>query len=160
MLTSGGMEGGGDDALGSRRRGPRQWNLRAVDPEPILLEDRSHATADATWVRAVSIPTWEIVDGGDEGEGAGYASYLVSIRTSRGQYLRFHRRYTDFTVLHHCLKQFYDNVPDIPGRTFVARFDPNFLDRRRQQLEWFLMEVLLDPILTKSRPVRVFCHEG
>lgn len=149
------------DDVASRPRGDgssSEGGLRPVKPEPILLEDRSAASSEGTWVHAVSIPTWEIVEGGDTGNGAGYASFLVSIRTARGQYLRFLRRYTDFAVLHDSLKKDYDNVPDIPPRAIVARFNPAFLDERRRQLEWFLMEVLLDPILTKSGSVRAFCH--
>ena len=43
----------------------------------------------------------------------------------------------------------YESLPNFPGKKMFANFDPEFLERRRDQLQTFLAAIIANPILTR-----------
>ncbi|KAI9249136.1 hypothetical protein BDA99DRAFT_524084 [Phascolomyces articulosus] len=98
----------------------------------------------------------------------GFISYLVTTETnvetfssSRPRSVR--RRYQDFIWLHVALELEYPIcvVPPLPEKHRLGylngeRFSPEFLERRRWGLQWFLNRVANHPVLQKAQSTRIF----
>eukprot|EP01095_Lingulamoeba_sp_RSL-Kostka_P011349 TRINITY_DN4290_c0_g1_i1.p1 TRINITY_DN4290_c0_g1~~TRINITY_DN4290_c0_g1_i1.p1 ORF type:complete len:162 (-),score=45.59 TRINITY_DN4290_c0_g1_i1:206-691(-) len=92
-----------------------------------------------------------------------YTHYKVITETTypqyECQYAEVRRRYNDFVWLKNHLEQFLNSknwkrpvekIPDLPGDTFASffgwgRFEPDFIENRREKLEIFLNEVANHP---------------
>jgi hypothetical protein len=69
-----------------------------------------------------------------------YAAYEIS--TMSGS--RIHRRYSQFVKLESKLKQTrVGGLPALPHKQIWGSFEPNFLDRRRSELQTYLQELIL-----------------
>ncbi|KAI7851384.1 hypothetical protein BDC45DRAFT_516411 [Circinella umbellata] len=98
----------------------------------------------------------------------GFISYLVTTETnvetfnsSRPRSVR--RRYQDFIWLHDALELEFPIciVPPLPEKHRLGyingeRFSPEFLERRRWGLQWFLNRVANHPLLQKAQCTRIF----
>ncbi|CAG8671371.1 3418_t:CDS:2, partial [Ambispora leptoticha] len=93
--------------------------------------------------------------------GVGYGSYIVYTCTIRGQEganIVARKRYSDFVQLRAQLikaqPSYKKLIPKLPPKKVVGKFGPEFIERRRSELEYFLTYVLLHPILGATPGVR------
>ncbi|KAL3912730.1 MAG: hypothetical protein SGILL_006769 [Bacillariaceae sp.] len=97
----------------------------------------------------------------EEGTRQRYTSYLIS--TDRGNSVR--RRYSDFVWLYNRLKTELPGaiVPIIPhSRALIAskKFDPDFIEGRRRDLQQFLQGVVDDDELARAPSMSPFMVDG
>ncbi|CAG8700825.1 6061_t:CDS:1, partial [Dentiscutata heterogama] len=68
------------------------------------------------------------------------------------------KRYSDFVELRSQLikayPKFYKLIPSLPPKRVMGKFMPEFIEKRRKDLEYFLAYVLLHPILGPTAVVR------
>ncbi|KAI5117074.1 hypothetical protein M0805_007951 [Coniferiporia weirii] len=136
---------------------------QSTDPEDTAEERGPH---DPKWegylITSVQDPIKELAETKDA-----YVSYLVSARTSlpifSSQTTSVRRRFQDFVFLReHLVKDFPACVvPPLPEKHRIEyvtgdRFSPEFLERRRQDLDLFLKRLSRHPTLQRSTLVRAF----
>ncbi|CAG8442609.1 3407_t:CDS:2 [Cetraspora pellucida] len=93
--------------------------------------------------------------------GTGYGSYIAYTCTIKGQEgasIVIRKRYSDFVKLRSQLIKAYPKfrklIPCLPPKRIMGKFMPEFIERRRKDLEYFLAYVLLHPILGPTTVVR------
>jgi len=93
----------------------------------------------------------------EEGKMKSFVSYTINVKTSHPQYknseFSAERRYNDFYWLHEQLEKRFKGfiIPPMPEKTvFQNRFDTQFIEDRRRDLEIFVKEVALHPVLSSS----------
>ncbi|CAG8499902.1 13440_t:CDS:2, partial [Acaulospora colombiana] len=86
--------------------------------------------------------------------GTGYGSYIAYTCTIRGQEganIVTRKRYSDFIRLRSQLIKAHPKykklIPCLPPKRVVGKFLPEFIERRRKDLEYFLSYILLHPVL-------------
>jgi len=122
----------------------------------IYLGDNSGESL--AFARDVRISGWTNV--GDQLGGA-YIVYDCVITTKEGTIMHAHKRYSAFAQLHSTLRrslpQYQQNfLPTLPPKSPLARYRPQFIDRRRRLLQYWLASVLLHPEIGGSKPVRMW----
>lgn len=141
-------------------------------PQPILIVDQTHPSSDnidkygRTWARAVHINEYEII-GPESSMGlsvGAYVTWVITIQTLRGSEIRICRRYSEFVRLRDKLMAQYpqhsSEIPELPAKSIISRFRDSFLEARRKRLEYFLLCVLLNPVLAVSPLIYEFVQKG
>jgi len=97
------------------------------------------------------------------GEGmSAYVTYTIKTRTRSGllksPQLQVDRRFNDFHWFHYKLSQQYKGViiPPLPEKALINRFNPDFIEYRRKELERFLRRVASHPVLQTSELLKAF----
>lgn len=134
-------------------------NLR---PPPITLEDHTEVPSEqssALWAKSVTIHDYTIVSGSRTGIGA-YVVWNCTVETLDGGPMIIRKRYSEFDDLRQRLVKTFPNsaaaVPPLPPKSMISRFQPNFLERRREGLSYFLNCVLLNPEFSGSPVLKEF----
>lgn len=145
--------------MSRRSRDKPLEELPEVTPDPITLEDHT-CQENKLWAEAVEVSGYDIV-GAERGvpQPGSYVSWLVTVRTRRGAVIRVQRRYSEFDELRSLLAREFtqiNKIPELPSKSFVAKFDSRFLEQRRRGLEYFLRCTLLDPTFADSFALRAF----
>ncbi|KAH7123811.1 PX domain-containing protein [Dendryphion nanum] len=123
----------------------------ATRPAPILLEDHTDAGSEqckALWAKHVTIDDYVIVSGTGPGLGS-YVVFHCTVETLDGGPMKIIKRYSEFDELRQKLVKTFPHaggaMPPLPPKSFVSRFRPRFLEKRKTGLSYFLKYV--------SRPV-------
>ncbi|KAI9279420.1 hypothetical protein BC943DRAFT_331794 [Umbelopsis sp. AD052] len=107
-----------------------------------------------------------------EGSSGTYISYLITTHTSIPTFssrspCRVRRRYQDFVWLYNALTFEYTAsvVPPLPEKHRIEylkgdRFGTEFVERRRQSLQWFLDRISRHPLFQQSQSTRVFLESA
>ncbi|QDS72965.1 hypothetical protein FKW77_008615 [Venturia effusa] len=129
----------------------------------IHLEDHteeSSATYNAVWARAVTVDDFTVVGAG---VGPALGSYVVwncTIETLNGSTMRIRKRYSEFDKLRKNLVKTFPScgasLPELPRKSFTHRFQPKFLEQRKDGLAYFLNCVLLNPEFSSSPVLKEF----
>ncbi|KIM88486.1 hypothetical protein PILCRDRAFT_95603 [Piloderma croceum F 1598] len=122
----------------------------------IYLGDNSGESL--AFARDVKISGWTSV--GDKLGGA-YIVYDCAITTKEGTVIHAHKRYSAFAQLHstlrRCLPHYQHHfLPTLPPKSPLSKYRPQFIDRRRRLLQYWLASVLLHPEIGGSKPVRMW----
>ncbi|CAG8496959.1 5769_t:CDS:10 [Diversispora eburnea] len=93
--------------------------------------------------------------------GTGYGSYIVytcSVKGQEGSHITVRKRYSEFITLRSQLikaqPKYRKLIPRLPPKQVMGKFMPEFIERRRKDLEYFLSYVLLHPVLGSTLVVR------
>ncbi|KXN70534.1 hypothetical protein CONCODRAFT_78788 [Conidiobolus coronatus NRRL 28638] len=80
-----------------------------------------------------------------------YTLYTVTAKLVKGGKLQVRKRYSEFVRLREVLCRLYPNlkknIPQLPQKKLVGKFQAEFVENRRQGLEFFLIYVTLHPII-------------
>ncbi|GAA5873864.1 hypothetical protein JCM16303_002614 [Sporobolomyces ruberrimus] len=126
----------------------------------IRIEDASNRD-NKIFVKQISIPAYHAVGS----EGSGFVVFDIEIQTlptssSQGTLIRAHKRYSAFVRLRADLIAEYPRlrraIPRLPPKSSLAKYRPSFLDKRRQNLAFWLGNVLLHPVLGGSQIARAW----
>ncbi|ORY28632.1 Phox homologous domain-containing protein [Naematelia encephala] len=105
-----------------------------------------------TFASDVRIRGWKMVGGrtwSDKAKVGAYVVYEIEIVLRSGGSMEILKRYTDFVVLRTALKAAYPHlrqaIPQLPGKSHLSKFNPDFLADRQPRLQRFLRTVLLHP---------------
>ncbi|KAK7609949.1 PX domain-containing protein [Phyllosticta paracitricarpa] len=137
-------------------------------PAPIRLEDHTVENSDqsrALWARSVSIDDYVIASGNVPGMGD-YVVWNCTVQTLNGGPMKIRKRYSEFDDLRQRLARTFPHaeaaLPELPPKSFVSRFRPRFLERRKAGLSYFLNLlmsrscVLLNPEFSASPVLKDF----
>ncbi|CAG8570947.1 12575_t:CDS:2 [Racocetra persica] len=98
--------------------------------------------------------------------GTGYGSYIAytcTVKSQEGASIVIRKRYSDFVKLRSQLIKAYPKfrklIPCLPPKRIMGKFMPEFIEKRRKDLEYFLAYVLLHPILGPTTVVRRWFSE-
>ncbi|KFA60837.1 hypothetical protein S40285_06177 [Stachybotrys chlorohalonatus IBT 40285] len=161
------------------RRTASNMSVESVLPTgAITLCDNETSDSRRWYAKSVEIPDYTIVNGNSTGIGAfvvwnikvetltvGLQSGCVSpdgILTSspQGSSIPIHKRYSEFDELRRQLTLSFPYsraaIPDLPPKGVVAKFRPNFLEKRRAGLQYFLNCIILNPEFSGSPVLRDF----
>ncbi|POS87896.1 hypothetical protein EPUL_000408, partial [Erysiphe pulchra] len=104
---------------------------------------------------------------GKEDDGREYAVYVIEIQRKAGEQIpaatwTITRRYSEFLELHQRLREKYTSIrnSNFPRRRMVMKLQTDFLQKRRQALENYLREILLQPEVCRSIELRTFLSES
>lgn len=141
--------------------------------QPIVLIDQTHPSGDSfdkygrSWAKAVHINEYEIIGSSSPSIGfsvGAYVTWVITIDTLRGSQIRICRRFSEFVTFREKLVAQYpthvDEIPELPPKSVVSKFRATFLEGRRKRLEYFLLCVLLNPILAVSPLIYEFVQKG
>ncbi|KAM0755176.1 Phox-like protein [Meredithblackwellia eburnea MCA 4105] len=94
-------------------------------------------------------------------KAGGFVVFDCEITTREGAVIRALRRYSAFVRLRNDLVRSFPRllVPRLPPKSSLAKFRQSFLERRRQQLSFWLTTVLLHPETGGSSQVRAWICE-
>ncbi|ODV91623.1 hypothetical protein CANCADRAFT_42259 [Tortispora caseinolytica NRRL Y-17796] len=141
--------------------------LHAVAPEPIesahqiTLEDAvsSGTSKPGVWAMRVWVGDYTIVK---TQLGSEYVAWNILVETLDGATIRKIKRYSEFCDLRSSLLEELEQseprsiptLPQLPPKAMISRFRPDFLEKRREGLEYFLTCVLLNPVFANTDSVR------
>lgn len=147
------------------RRRESYLSIGTTKPPPITLEDNTGSNSDINsplWARAVAINDYTIVSGGVPGVGD-YITWNCKIDTLDGGSIVVRKRYSDFDDLRKKLGKTFPSskaaMPLLPPKSIWNRFQPEFLEKRRTGLAYFLNCVLLNPEFSSSPVTKDFIFD-
>ncbi|GAA5834662.1 hypothetical protein JCM3766R1_003633 [Sporobolomyces carnicolor] len=129
----------------------------------IRIQDSS-SRESKLFVKQLSIPAYHAVGS----EGSGFVVYDIEIQTlpagsSSGTLIRAHKRYSAFVRLRADLVAEFPRlrraIPRLPPKSSLAKYKPSFLEKRRQNLNFWLTNVLLHPVFGGSSIARAWVLE-
>ncbi|ODQ67501.1 Phox-like protein [Nadsonia fulvescens var. elongata DSM 6958] len=140
-------------------------NLKEVPPIPSnggigLIDHTSIYDGNPanSWASSILIEDYSVVSGSNK--SAGYVTYAITIVPLTGGQIKVNKRYREFYDLRKKLLMEFPNrrtqIPEIPPKRLIAKFNPNFLEHRRKGLEYFLMCILLNPAFASCGTVKKF----
>ncbi|CAI2165436.1 13583_t:CDS:2 [Funneliformis geosporum] len=93
------------------------------------------------------------------GSGIGsYVLYTCTVNGTDGLRIVVRKRYSDFVKLRSQLvkaqPKYRKIIPNLPPKKILGKFMPEFIERRRKDMEYFLNYVLLHPVLGTTPVVR------
>lgn len=124
-----------------------------------LDSNRDERHQKESWCVNCSITDPIIISGDNTGK---YTLWNIRFKLSNGGIINIKKRYNDFVKLYQQLHKKYDGdkivLNKLPGKSplFENRFSGEFLERRRNGLEFWLNSVILDRELCFTREVRDF----
>ena len=131
----------------------------------ITLEDHEIASPmspsqSALWAKSISIDDYVIIRGNPTGLGD-YVVWNCQVETLDGGPMVIRKRYSEFTDLRYELTKRFPNstrnsLPPLPPKSAIYKFRPQFLEKRRQGLAYFLTCVMLNPEYASSDAVKDF----
>ncbi|ORY69122.1 Phox homologous domain-containing protein, partial [Leucosporidium creatinivorum] len=93
----------------------------------------------------------------------GFVVFDIEIHTREGTLIKAHKRYSAFVRLRSDLITAFPRlktlIPRLPPKSSLAKYRPSFLERRRQQLSYWLTTVLLHPETGSSALLRKWVLE-
>lgn len=98
------------------------------------------------------------------GGGLGrFVCFNVKVETLRGPSMSIRKRYSEFDRLRSQLVATFPHnegaIPKLPPKTPWPTFTPEFLEKRRSKLEYFLSCVLLNPEFAGAPVVKDFLFD-
>lgn len=124
-------------------------------PERVSGRDRNRAC----WAKSVSVTDYVIVNSSATNIGA-FVVWNIRVETLSGSYMNIRKRYSEFDDLRHKLMMTFPNfeaaVPVLPPKSVISKFRPNFLEKRRSGLQYFLNCILLNPEFSGSPVLKDF----
>jgi len=131
-------------------------------PPPIILEDHTgelEALTSPLWARSVSIENHVLVAGNITGVGS-YVVWICKVFTLDGGSMIIRKRYSEFEALRERLALTFpksgSSLPPLPPKSLIYRFRPEFLEKRRAGLAYFLNCILLNPEYAGSAVLKEF----
>jgi hypothetical protein len=132
-------------------------------PAGITLEDNTQADSpshSALWAKSIAIDDYVVVRGNITGLGD-YVVWNCKVQTLDGGPMIIRKRYSEFEVLHHELVRNFPqstkkSLPPLPPKSAIYKFRPQFLEKRRKGLAYFLTCVMLNPEYAGSDAVKRF----
>ncbi|KAG5913164.1 hypothetical protein E4U42_001396 [Claviceps africana] len=129
----------------------------------ITLRDNETSEHDdrnkACWAKSVDIVDYSVVNGGATSVGA-FVVWNVRVETMNRSYMNIRKRYSEFDDLRAKLVKTFPNfeaaVPPLPPKSLISKFRPEFLEKRRTGLQYFLNCVMLNPEFSASPVLREF----
>ncbi|KID72086.1 PX domain-containing protein YPT35 [Metarhizium brunneum] len=128
-----------------------QRNTSSVSVESVLpagaiiLQDNDTSEHqdrnNACWAKSVEVVNYTVVNGGATSVGA-FIVWNVRVETLSGSYMNIRKRYSEFDEFRSKLVKsfpgFEGAVPSLPPKSVISKFRPNFLEKRRTGLQYFL----------------------
>ncbi|EFY95514.2 PX domain-containing protein [Metarhizium robertsii ARSEF 23] len=128
-----------------------QRNTSSVSVESVLpagaiiLQDNDTSEHqdrnNACWAKSVEVVNYTVVNGGATSVGA-FVVWNVRVETLSGSYMNIRKRYSEFDEFRSKLVKsfpgFEGAVPSLPPKSVISKFRPNFLEKRRTGLQYFL----------------------
>ena len=135
-------------------------------PPPISLEDNTQPDSpsqSALWAKSISIDDYVVVRGNPAGLGA-YVVWNCRVQTLDGGPMTIRKRYSEFEELRQRLVKAFPqstkkSLPPLPPKSAIYKFRPQFLEKRRQGLAYFLTCVMLNPEYAGSHIVKEFIFD-
>ncbi|KEY68340.1 hypothetical protein S7711_01119 [Stachybotrys chartarum IBT 7711] len=125
----------------------------------ITLCDNETSDSRRWYAKSVEIPDYTIVNGNSTGIGA-FVVWNIKVETLTGSSIPIHKRYSEFDELRRQLTLSFPYsraaIPHLPPKGVVAKFRPNFLEKRRAGLQYFLNCIILNPEFSGSPVLRDF----
>ncbi|KFG78569.1 sorting nexin-like protein [Metarhizium anisopliae] len=111
----------------------------------IILQDNDTSEHqdrnNACWAKSVEVVNYTVVNGGATSVGA-FVVWNVRVETLSGSYMNIRKRYSEFDEFRSKLVKsfpgFEGAVPSLPPKSVISKFRPNFLEKRRTGLQYFL----------------------
>ncbi|MCJ1334792.1 PX domain-containing protein ypt35 [Bachmanniomyces sp. S44760] len=135
------------------------------DSAPITLEDHTEEPSELSvslWAKTVSIENHVIISGNVPGI-SDYVTWICKVETLDGGSLFMRKRYSEFATVRQQLLMTYPNskgaMPPLPPKSFIYKYRPDFLEKRRAGLAYFLNCVLLNPEFSGSPVLREFLFD-
>lgn len=139
----------------------REIRRKELQRQQYVVQESDNSLYGRSTIRIRSIMV------GKEDDGREYAIYVVEVQRKAGEQMpaatwTITRRYSEFHDLHQRLRMRYPSVRnlDFPRRRMVMKFQPDFLQKRRNALEHYLKEILLLPDVCRSRDLRAFLSQS
>lgn len=114
---------------------------------------------NACWAKNVEIVDYTVVNGGTTSIGA-FVVWNVRVETLTGSFMNIRKRYSEFDDFRDRLVKTFPNfeaaVPSLPPKSFISKFRPKFLEKRRTGLQYFLNCILLNPEFSGSPVLKEF----
>ncbi|KAF2234949.1 PX-domain-containing protein [Viridothelium virens] len=133
-----------------------------IPPPQITLEDHTEDGSEqckSLWARHVSIDDFVIVSGNRAGVGA-YVVWNCIVETLNGSKMTIMKRYSEFDDFRQKLVKTFPHaeaaMPPLPPKSIVSKFRPQFLEKRKAGLSYFLHCILLNPEFSGSPIVKEF----
>ncbi|KAI1097584.1 Phox-like protein [Jackrogersella minutella] len=144
----------------------RAISSTSVDSIPIggiTLRDNENSELDdrgsACWAKSVEITDHITINGSTTNIGA-FVVWNIRVETLTGSYMNIRKRYSEFDDFRWRLIRTFPNfeaaVPELPPKSIVSKFRPNFLEKRRAGLRYFLNCILLNPEFSGSPVLKEF----
>ncbi|KAG2184622.1 hypothetical protein INT43_000535 [Umbelopsis isabellina] len=152
------LTGDYDENTYNAKRAPDEYNYK----------DRGESSNDSVFVAQPMTVTVSEPQKESESSSGTYISYLITTHTSIPTFssrspCRVRRRYQDFVWLYTALTYEFSAsiVPPLPEKHRIEylkgdRFGSEFVERRRQSLQWFLDRIARHPLYQQSQSTRVF----
>ncbi|KAG5913846.1 hypothetical protein E4U53_004760 [Claviceps sorghi] len=129
----------------------------------ITLRDNETSEHDdrnkACWAASVDIVDYTVVNGGATSVGA-FVVWNVRVETMNRSYMNIRKRYSEFDDFRSKLVKTFPNfeaaVPPLPPKSLISKFRPEFLEKRRIGLQYFLNCILLNPEFSGSPVLKEF----
>ncbi|PFH56787.1 hypothetical protein XA68_15982 [Ophiocordyceps unilateralis] len=147
---------------GAFRRNTSSLSVDSLPPAITLRDNDTIEHSDrnaACWARGVDVVNYTVVNGSATNIGA-FVVWIVRVQTLNGGHINIRKRYSEFEGLRAQLIQSFPGfeaaVPVLPPKSFISRFRPAFLDKRRAGLQYFLHCIILNPEFSASPVLRDF----
>ncbi|KAK5992492.1 Endosomal/vacuolar adapter protein YPT35 [Cladobotryum mycophilum] len=147
---------------------PHQRSVSNISSESVLpvgaITLRDNDTQDddrnsACWAKSVEIIDHTVVNGSGASIGS-FVVWIVRVETLNGSYMNIRKRYSEFDDFRHRLiatfPSFKAAMPELPPKSVIFKFRPNFLEKRRAGLQYFLNCILLNPEFSGSPVLKEF----
>lgn len=133
--------------------------LNQVPPEPIQLINNDQDQVEGGWAKDVQIAEYNVIEGSTR--AGAYVVWVINIETwNGGGNIKICKRYSEFVTFREMLIREFPNraneIPQLPPKSIISRFQSKFLQQRKQGLQYFLLCVLLNPTFASSSVVRKF----
>lgn len=147
-----------------RRRSVSNATQSTLDRGPaITLADNTSPLSpsqSALWAKSISIDDYVVIRGNLTGLGD-YVVWNCHVQTLDGGPMVIRKRYSEFDELRRDLVKTFPNstkksLPPLPPKSAIYKFRPQFLEKRRQGLAYFLTCVMLSPEYASSAAVKGF----
>ncbi|KOS21644.1 PX domain-containing protein YPT35 [Escovopsis weberi] len=148
-----------------RDRGETQAPIEGALPAgAITLRDNDTPDDDrnsACWAKSVEIPGHTLVGGSALPTSIGaFVVWNIRVETLNGSYLHIRKRYSEFDEFRSKLVATFPGfraaMPKLPPKSLVYKLRPEFLEKRRAGLEYFLNCILLNPEFSGSPILKDF----
>ncbi|KAH8899332.1 Phox-like protein [Thozetella sp. PMI_491] len=111
------------------------------------------------WAKSVQVTDYVTVNGSATNIGA-FVVWNIRVETLNGSYMNIRKRYSEFDDFRRRLIQTFPGfeaaVPVLPPKSVIAKFRPQFLEKRRAGLQYFLNCILLNPEFSGSPVLKEF----
>jgi WD40 repeat protein len=110
----------------------REIKLQVAIDQAIVVEQKGTATKlDPLKARFSFVGT-----GGD----AQHVEYNIRV-AHEGKYWSLRKRFKEFVALHETLKRRLPSIPELPGKTAVRQFAPEYIEQRKNLLNGYLQDI-------------------